>query len=434
MITDSSASRPRVGFLPIWNQPKLPLQDDYERGLRLVHSLDADIVTGAPAWSQPEVLDRLEELEAQRIDLLVAYVLSGMSSTQQALIGARAIVPVALWALPTSYSFPSTANALGGLRERGRRVRMVYSDGDPAAVIPQLDVMARVAFAIHQLGRCRIGTLGDLFSNLSAAHYHPDTLMDRLGPQVVHIRLSELNRILSSIAQDDGEAQDQIIRLRACCDVRVSDAILAKAMRIHRALKHVAETQRLTAIALECHTELTPLYGINPCLGFAEEPCPYLIGCEGDVVMTVNLLMARYLTGREAVVGDIYSLADGVLTLVHCGGDRRLARGGSVAIVEQQAPETVGLATRMAVCLPELPAGPATVTRLHGPGCDRLDVAAGAVIESCTDERLVVKVRLDDPRRFLEHVCGNHYALVYGDVRPHLRILADWLGLQITEM
>jgi L-fucose isomerase-like protein len=423
-----------VGFLPIWNQAQLALEDDYERGLRLVHGLDADIVTCPAAWSQPDALDRLAELQARGIDLLIVYVLNGMSASQQTLIGARATVPVALWALPTNYSFPSTANAVGVLRERGRRVRMVYSDGDPAMVVPQLGVMARVAFTIHQLQHCRIGTLGDLFVNLSAGYYHPDTLMDRLGPQVVHIRLNEFNTFLAAAAEDDGAVQDEINRLRARCDIGVDNVMLTKALHFHRALQRATEKERLTAIALECHTELTPLYGINPCLGFAEETCPYLIGCEGDVVMAANLLLLRYLTGQQAFLGDIYSLRDGVLTLVHCGADWRLAGSGGVRVAGQLAPATVGLATRMAMCVPDLPAGPVNVTRLHGPASNRLDVAAGAVIECSTEERLVVRVRLDNPQGFLQNVCGNHYALSYGDVRPHMRLLSDWLGLQMTEM
>jgi L-fucose isomerase-like protein len=434
MDTEPNMNRPCVGFLPIWNRAKLPLEDDYERGLGLIQGLDADIVATAPAWSQPEVLDRLEELQAQSIDLLVVYVLNGMSSYQQTLAGARSTVPVALWALPTSYSFPSAANAVGVLRERDRRVRMVYSDGDPAVVIPQLEVMARAAFALHELQRSRIGTLGDLFPNLPGAHYHPDTLMDLLGPQVVHIRLSELHAVHGAIRPDDPSVEEEMGRFRARYEVQVGDQMLARAVRFHRSLQQIAERQRLTAIAMECHTELTPLYGINPCIGFAGEACPFLIGCEGDVVMAVNLLMLRYLTGQEGYLGDIYSLKDGVITLVHCGGDWRLARGGRVAIVEQMAPETVGLATRMAICLPQLPSGPVTVTRLHGPRCDRLDVATGTVLESNTEQRLAVRVQLDSPQRFLEKVSGNHYALVYGDARPHLRVLADWLNLQLTEI
>ncbi len=71
--------------------------------------------------------------------------------------------------------------------------------------------------------------------------------------------------------------------------------------------------------------------------------------------------------------------------------------------------------------------------RLHGQTCTQLHVAPGELIGSDTRERLIVQIRLDNPRSFLEQVCGNHYVVIYGDVRPHLRLLGEWLGLDITE-
>jgi len=431
--TDQKFLRPRVGFLPIGNMRKLALQDDYDQGVRLVRTLDADVVESPVVWSQPEVLEGLAELQAKGIDLLVVYVLNGMSSAQQTLAGARSSVPVILWALPTNYSFPSTANAVGVLRERGRRVRMVTGDGDPASVVPLLNMMARVAYTITRLQNSRIGTLGDIFPNLSASHYHPDVLMDRLGPQVIHITLAEFNTFLATVAENDPVILDEIDRFRSRLDVRVDETMLRKALRFHHALESAVEKHRLTAAVLECHTELTPLYGINLCIGFADERCPYLIGCEGDVVMSAQMLMLRYLTGRDSCAGDIYSLREGMLTLMHCGADCRMASDEKAAIMEQNAPDTVGLTTKMAMCVPNLLPGDVTVTRLHGRSCDQLHVASGEVIECDTRERLVLHVRLNNPEGFLEHVCGNHYVVTYGDVRPGLRLLADWLSLDITE-
>ena len=433
MQANRRSARPRVGFLPIGRVQTNGLQDEYERGINLAHQLDADIVESPLVWSQPQVLDGLADLQAQGIDILVEYVLHGMSSPQQTLAGAKSTVPVVLWALPTNYSFPSAANAVGVLRERGRRVKMVVSDADPDSVLPQLNMMARVAFTLARLRESRIGTLGDVFPNLTAAQYHPDVLADRLGPQVVHITLAQFNTFLSALNENDPAIDEEIRRLRASFDVRVEDPLLRKAIRVHWALRDVVQEHRLTAVALECHTELTPLFGINPCFGFADDNRDYLISGEGDVVMGVNMLMLQLLTRKEPYLGDIYAVQDGVLTLIHCGTDCRSARREEVVIMEQTAPDTVGLKTKMAMCVPNLAPGEVTVTRLHGQAHNQLHVALGEIIETDTRERLAVHVRLRNPQAYLEHVCGNHYLVSYGDLRPQLRLLCEWLDIDITD-
>jgi hypothetical protein len=42
---------------------------------------------------------------------------------------------------------------------------------------------------------------------------------------------------------------------------------------------------------------------MNPCLGFIEDA--YTLACEGDVMLCISLLMARYLTGASAYAGDL---------------------------------------------------------------------------------------------------------------------------------
>jgi L-fucose isomerase-like protein len=34
---------------------------------------------------------------------------------------------------------------------------------------------------------------------------------------------------------------------------------------------------------------------------------------------------------------------------------------------------------------------------------------------------------------FLNNVCGNHYLLTYGDVRPEVRLFAEWNNLAVIE-
>jgi len=231
-----------------------------------------------------------------------------------------------------------------------------------------------------------------------------------------------------------GPALDaEIARLRAAFVVDAGDELLRRAIRFHWALRDIAQRQRLTAIVLECHSELTKLFGINPCFAFADAASSYVVGCESDAIMTVAMLMVRFLAGQDSYLGDVLTLQSDMLTLTHCGAACGVAAGGAVHIRQQFAPAHVGVPTELAQCVPAFPAGPATLLRLHGPQLDQMHLAMGEVVGSDVSQRLTVQVRLEQPARFLQELCANHYLLAAGDLRPAVRVLCEWLGIGLTE-
>jgi L-fucose isomerase-like protein len=424
-------TRPTIGFLPIGRLAGPDIQRNYELGRALIGQIEADVEECPMVWAEPDVLDQVERLRSREIDLLVIYVLHGMSAEQQVLAGVTCGAPVALWALNSDYSFSSCTSAIGALRERHIPAKMALATAGDESVLPDIAMWARAAFARAQLRRSRIGVLGGIFPNLPAAQYHRDILFEKLGPQVVHLTLAGLQATLDAVADESVDLA--VERLRERFVVKVSDDLVRQAARFDLALGDLAASQRLAGFAIECHTETNLLFGINPCLSFAHREPRIAIGCEGDVEMAAHILMARWLTGADAYLGDIFSLTDGVLTLKHCGASCQMARGEDVAIAGLKAPATVGVDRTLAMCMPRLPDGRVTLMRLHGRETYRLHVAMGDVIGSEADGGTTVSVRLDEPGAFLREVCGNHYLLAYGDLRPALAVLAGWMELEITE-
>lgn len=428
-------TRPKIGFLPIGRLQGPEMEEHADLGRELIEQIDVDVVACPTVWAEPDLLDEVARLRALDIDMLVVYVLHGMSAEQQVLGGVKCGVPVVLWALNSNYSFSSATSAIGALRERGCLPRMVLGQAGDMSVLPDIETWARAAFTRAQLGRSRIGVLGGIFPNLPAAQYHRDILFQRLGPQVVHLTLAGLRQALDDL--DDEAAGDTVNtaveQLHESFDVLVSDDLLREAVRFDLALLHLADTHRLAGFAVECHTETNLLFGINPCLSFAHREPRVAIGCEGDVGMAAHILMVRWLTGEDAYLGDIFSLEDDVLALKHCGASCQMVGDGQVAIAGLKAPATVGVDRTLVMCMPQLQSGRATLMRLHGREAYRMHVAMGDVISSESGEGTSVRVRLDRPAEFLGEVCGNHYLLAYGDLRRRLAALAEWMGIQITE-
>lgn len=423
--------RPKIGFLPIGRLSSPEFGRDLDLGRELIGRLDADVIQCPRVWSEPDLLDQLELLRIESVDLLVLYVLHGMSAEQQVLAGARSGVPVALWALPTNYSFSSCTSAVGALRERGCPVKMTLAPAGDDRVLRDLTVWARAAFARAALQRSRIGTLGGIFPNLPAAQYHRDVLFEKLGPQIVHLPLAWLQHALRDLG--DQVVHEAIADLRARFDVQVNDRLLGEAIRFDMALQRLAEEHRLSAFAIECHTETNLLFGINPCISYASRQSSFVIGCEGDAVMAIAMLMVRHLTGAESCLSDVFSLEGDILTLRHCGASCQMGGAGPVRIAGLKAPAAVGVDLTLAMCMPRVEVGRVTLLRLHGRAADHLHLAMGEVVGSEINDGTTIQVRLDAPQAFLGEVCGNHYLVAHGDLRPLVGVLAEWVEMIVTE-
>ena len=171
---------------------------------------------------------------------------------------------------------------------------------------------------------------------------------------------------------------------------------------------------------------------MNPCLGFIEDA--YTLACEGDVLLCISLLVARYLSGASAYAGDLYDLdLEGVLTLTHCGAPASLAAQKSeVVLAHSQLARERGFETL--TCRPRLNPGPVTLFRFYGRGCDQLHLAAGELLSSEQSPNLTAKIRLDGDRwDFLDRCFGNHYVVAAGDLRDELKLLGKWLGIALYE-
>jgi L-fucose isomerase-like protein len=423
-------SKPRVGLLPIGRIRDDHIRQDYEFGLKIIRLLDAEIVESPLVWEDTQVLESIATFQTQRIHLLVIYVLHGMSAVQQTLAGVNAGVPIVLWSLPQNFSFPSSANAVGALRERGKNVKLVLAPSGDDSVIAEIAIQARAAYTLSMLRNSRIGTIGSVFPNLTASHYHRDVLAEKIGPETVHIPISELKKYLLHV---NGSPKIEIDKLRENFVIRANNDLLQKAIPFQIALNTLAIDHGLDVITLECYSDLIPLFGINLCLGLSLLDRDYLIVCEGDVVIGVNMLMVRYLTGKEAFLGDIYSLQNGILSLVHNCAPASLANNPvDVSINEIPAPESVGMKLKLAMCTPKIPLGVATLTRLNGPNCDQLHLVGGEVVQSEVKENTAAYIKLNDAESFLKYVCGNHYLLAMGNLHLHFNLLCEWLDLKLT--
>ena len=165
--------------------------------------------------------------------------------------------------------------------------------------------------------------------------------------------------------------------------------------------------------------------GANACLAhFLQEEAGVVVGCEGDAVATLSLLLASRLAGAPAWQANLAGAWRDRLLLAHCAPPRWMARrywlsrhfitGGSVTVRA------------------ELDASEATILRLP-PMEAPAAIAWGPVLDSRPSRSMQCETQLllEAPgEELLVEGTGNHYAVVPGDHVEAARAAVESLGLQ----
>ncbi len=422
-----------IAVLPIGEFDTDVVKHEFEAILSTLNRLDADLMVAGPVSDEAGAHSAVQSLNENHPDLLLITALRGLSAPviEAAAMSSRG--PCLLWPVQGSFALSSSALAAGSLREAGILAELIYAPPDDPSTIERICSTILAAKAYSRIKESRIGVIGKLFPNLVSCRYDAQALNQRLGTTLIPISFDEVRKKIGIISQD-AQAIDQM-RQEISSSFAVDQtqvAALDAGVKLHLALKQIAQEQEIDGYATECWSGFPQELGLNPCLGFVEDA--YTIACEGDVMLCAALLIVRYLTGRSAYVGDLFDLdVYGLVTLVHCGAPASLASNkGSVILSKSQLAMERGFET--VTCRPQLDPGPVTLLRFYGRECDQMHLAVGELMDGEITPNLTVKVRLAGDRwKFLSQCFGNHYVAAAGDIRNELKLLAKWLGINLKE-
>jgi L-fucose isomerase-like protein len=422
-----------ITALPIGEIDTDVIRGEIESIIGVFKDLGIDLFVADPVSDLESARRSVEKLSKRNPDLLLLLPLRGLSAQAIETAVLTSHSPCLICPVQGRFALPSSALAVGALRESKIPVELLYAPSDNPDFIERLQCVTRAARAFSRIRQSRIGVIGGIFPNLVSCRYDPKMVTYRLGTTLIPISFEETRAAIQSILErmkDIGQLEREIT------DSYKIDAAdlntLNAGIQLHLALKQVAMKQKIDGFATECWSGFPRELGLNPCMGFIEDA--YTLACEGDVMLCISLLLVRYLTGTGAYVGDLYDLdLDGILTLIHCGAPASLAPDqGEVLLSKSQLALERGFETL--TCRPQLENGPVTLFRFYGRECDKLHLASGELLGSELSPNLTVKVKLKGNRwEFLEQSFGNHYIVVVGDIRDELKLLGKWLGITIFE-
>jgi L-fucose isomerase-like protein len=364
--------------------------------------------------------------EAAQLFLLVAT-----GGTEQAILDlwtkrrkTQAGEALFLIAHPGNNSLPAALEVLARLHQDGAQGRIFYLEGPSDA-----SGLTEIANTVHDisvrrtLDQARIGLVGTPSDWLVASSPEPSTVKKTWGPTVVPIAMDDVVGALQSVPKEELEAQAAALVAGAVEVREPTPSDITDVVRLYLALKGMVAEHRLDALTVRCF-DFVQHHKTTGCFALAQLTDEGVIaGCEGDLVSTIGLLWAQKLLGANPWMANPAQLdpSENRLTLAHCTIPRSLVESYRLRS-HFESGLGVGIQGMLA-------GGPATLLRIGGPKMDRLWLAEGEVLQSCSAENLCrtqVEIKLtrgghvDD---LLRAPLGNHLVLVFGH---HLDRLRSW--------
>lgn len=420
-----------IAVLPAGKFSDDQIRKEFDAIVRAFGGPETELVIADPVADAEAARQSVMSLSQRNLDLLLIIPLHGLSAQVIEAAALTGDLPCLICPVPGRFALPSSALAIGALREENVPVELLYAPPDHPDFVKRLRTVTSAAEAFSKIRKSRIGIIGNLFPNLVSCRYDPQVVTSRLGVTLVPLSFDILRDSIQAIS---GNRQEEARKeITSIYKIRSEDGnALEAGIRLHLALKQIAREQNIDGYATECWSGFPKELGLNPCLGFIEDA--YTLACEGDVMLCNALLIARYLTGKSAYVGDLYDLTmDGVMTLIHCGASASLATDKTkVVLAKSQLAMQRGFETL--TCRPQLQPGPMTIFRFYGRECNLLHLATGELLESKQSPNLESRIKIQGDRwDFLDQCFGNHYVAVTGDIQKELKLLCKWLNITIFE-
>lgn len=318
--------------------------------------------------------------------------------------------PVRLLTSGKSNSLAASLEILTYLRQHGLQGEVLH--GQPSFIARRISLLTRVEDVLGRLRGLRLGVIGKPSDWLIASNVDDDLVRRRMGIELVHIDISEVNEGLTPAPA--GESKDE-------------SPEVGQALRIYHSLRDIVSRHRLHGFTLRCFDLLTTLHTTG-CLALAKLNAEGIVaGCEGDVPALLSMVVANALTGLSGFQANPARIdpESGELLFAHCTIPLNM--------VERYEFDThfesgIGIGIRGFMT-----PGPVTLFKLAGD-LQRHFIAEGqlARCQAAPDLcRTQMVIQLSQPAQasyFLTNPIGNHHIIIPGHHRQLLEAIFTDLG------
>ena len=390
----------------------------------------------------------MAELRAANIDALV--VLSGtfaLGGLAQRLAQAFPNVPLLLWAWPEPQEQTGKLrlNSLVGahvnasnLYKLGYRPTTLYAALDDPRAAKTMTRFARAAGIRRDLQQLRVAFVGGHAPGFEDLAVDKFALRRALGVEIIDVGLETIVARARAVAADRVGASkpDMLKPFADTSEVNETKGDLFTALIL--AMRDLAAEGKFGAMTLKCWGDLVAAYGIAGCgVVSVLTDMGLFTGCEGDIMGTLSMLIAKRLTGVPPFLTDFVSVDEATNTgmLWHGGcAPVSLAREDQPRHLFSHFAAGQGLTAGFA-----LKPGRVTILRLGDDGQNlRMLATTGQALETEMEVRgTLTRVAFDsNAMAFLHEMLSkgweHHLVMAYGEIVPELEMLCRTLNVPLT--
>jgi L-fucose isomerase-like protein len=333
--------------------------------------------------------------------------------------------------------FVAAATLRETLEEMDIKHKFIWGMPEDPATRTTIASYARVALARRRLRQTRVGLFGYASLGIYTATFDAVSLRRKIGPEIFHLDQWLLIKRIEEVASEKAEAVADELTHEWKLGPNVTRAELVKAGRMAVALRELAAENRLDAINIKCHYELSEIYQFTACVPISILSRDIVCSCEGDMFATMSQLMLHYLTGNQTVYGDIHEVfPPDRLTIACCGFNPIGMCDPNCRVISRWASDFQGIMNSS----PYQTDQRVTLARMAAKGEDyKLHLTTGKTVKTfnwheinCPPPPATDVILDDDPTWFARNIASNHYAMVFGDVRQELTDLCDLLNVRVV--
>ncbi|RKY83028.1 hypothetical protein DRP98_08045, partial [candidate division KSB1 bacterium] len=144
------ALKPRVGIIGIGDIKAEAQKRDYETIINGIEGLDIEVFDRRIKASTEEIEASVIELLRKELDAVLLVVLRGMSAQAIKNVVELMDCPAIVWAVKERWAWPSSALALGALKEEKKKVKLIYGLGDDKSTLNEFRQRVQAAFALSR--------------------------------------------------------------------------------------------------------------------------------------------------------------------------------------------------------------------------------------------------------------------------------------------
>ncbi len=263
-----------------------------------------------------------------------------------------------------------------------------------------------------------------------------EIIKNRFGMEIEYVKSDEVIKRWKDIKEEKAKVVAEEWMKNADKIIEPKEDDVRAVAKLYLVIKDLLEEKQAQAMTMAYGNDPLPV----PCFAYTnlrDEGIP--AGCEADILSLLTMVMLHYLTDKPAFMGGIETEPNDNTTLIigHCVGARKMAgyetapapyilrnyhgkkfTGSLTAYVEMEIGQKV------------------TICRLSGD-LKTMFCTTGVITgqkDIPGDCREIVKIKVEDARKFIHRTSGCHHIMIYGDYREKIRELNVLFGITTNEI